>query len=450
MESFLGSELPRRQSTCRNRSARPGAQARGITIRHSVVRALILLVAGLLLAGCGASVRDVLIPTQATAPGTSEVELLVATTRSAKGAEAGEMFTGERSHSLSFADIAVSLPPDAQRKIGDVQWPARLPADPARDFVTTKADALGLPMATARLHALLAKTAGRRVLVFVHGFNNRFDEAVYRFAQIVHDSRAAAVPLLFTWPSRGKLLAYTYDRESATYSRDALEDILQALARDPQVGEISILAHSMGNWLAIEALRQMSIRNRGLPKKIAALMLAAPDVDVDVFQTEIADIKAPSTNFSLFVSQDDRALAASRHFWGDVARVGAIDPGVEPYREILASEGIKVFDLTKLKSDDDLRHSKFASSPEVVRLIGERLVDGQPIEEDGTDLGDRVRKVATGAATTLGAAAALAVTAPLTVVSGSAHETLGDRLRDVGDDVGETLRSTGDITPLSR
>ena len=427
----------------------PIREARGIPISRFVIEALILLVAAPLLAGCGASVRDVLIPTQATAPGTSEVELLVATTRSAKGAEAGEMFTGERSHSLSFADIAVSLPPDAQRKVGDVQWPARLPADPARDFVTTRADALGLPMATARLHALLAKTKGRRVLVFVHGYNNRFDEAVYRFAQIAHDSRAAAVPLLFTWPSRGKLLAYAYDRESATYSRNALEDILQALARDPQVGEISILAHSMGNWVAIEALRQMSIRNRGLPKKIAAVMLAAPDVDVDVFQTEIADIKAPSTNFSLFVSQDDRALAVSRHFWGDVARVGAIDPDAEPYRELLANEGIKVFDLTKLKSDDDLRHSKFASSPEVVRLIGERLVDGQPIEEDGPNLGDRVGKVATGAATTIGAAAALAVAAPLTIVSGSTHETLGDRIKDLGEDVGDTLRSTGEVAPLT-
>jgi esterase/lipase superfamily enzyme len=54
---------------------------------------------------------------------------------------------------------------------------------------------------------------------------HRFDEAVYRFAQITHDSRATAVPVLFTWPSRGKFLAYAYDRESATYSRNALEEV---------------------------------------------------------------------------------------------------------------------------------------------------------------------------------------------------------------------------------
>jgi len=428
----------------RSRSATPLENRSGFGPRPCI---LMLLVIGTLLGACGTSVRDVLVPTQAMAPGTSEVELLVATTRSSKGAKVGEMFTGERAHNLSFAHIAVSLPPDSQRKIGDVQWPARLPADPSREFVTTRADALDLPMVSAHLHALLAKSGERRVLIFVHGYNNRFDEAVYRFAQIMHDSRAKAVPLLFTWPSRGKFFAYPYDRESATYSRNALEDVLQALAKDPRVGEIEILAHSMGNWVAIEALRQMSIRNRGLPKKIAAVMLAAPDVDIDVFRTQISDIKAASTNFSLFVSQDDWALAASQHFWGNVARLGAINPEAEPYRELLAQEGIKVFDLTKLKSDDELKHSKFASSPEVVRLIGERLVEGQTIDEDGPELGERIGRVAASTGTTIGAAAALAITAPLTAVSGSAHETLGDRLTEVGDDVGEAVRSTEEVVP---
>ena len=74
------------------------------------------------------------------------------------------------------------------------------------------------------------KQSGRnKVLVFVHGFNNRFDDAVYRFAQIVHHSNVPVVPVLFTWPSRGelRLRAYTYDRESANFSRDALDKYLE-------------------------------------------------------------------------------------------------------------------------------------------------------------------------------------------------------------------------------
>ena len=95
---------------------------------------------------------------------------------------------------------------------------------------------------------MVAVTPGRRVIVFIHGFNNRFDDAVYRFAQIVHDSEVKAVPVMFTWPSRGSVWAYGYDRESTNYSRDALEQLLQVLSKDPSVGEVSVLAHSMGNW----------------------------------------------------------------------------------------------------------------------------------------------------------------------------------------------------------
>jgi esterase/lipase superfamily enzyme len=415
-------------------------------MRH--LSAAIVIIAFGALSGCAGQAHDVLVPLDGDLAGTNKVNMLVATTRSALGAAQGEMFTGERAKALSFARITVSLPPDETRKAGDVQWPSQAPGDPARDFVTREARTIGEPEATARLHELLAGRPGRRVLVFVHGYNNRFEEAVYRLAQIAHDSHAPAVPLLFTWPSRGKLLAYTYDRESATYSRDALEEVLQKLVRDPQVGDIAILAHSMGNWVALETLRQMSIRDRGLPKKIGAVMLAAPDVDVDVFQRQIETIEAPSTKFSLFVSQDDKALAVSRRVWGNVPRMGAIDPEAEPYRSELKRDNIVVFDLTHQKSDDPANHDKFAASPEVVQLIGKRLVEGQQIGEDKTGLGDRMGAVAQGAASTLGSAATLAVSAPLAVIDARTRESLGDRMGELGGNMADTLRSTaGAVAP---
>ena len=142
----------------------------------------------------------------------------------------------------------------------------------------------------ARVDAELSANAAGHVLVFIHGYNNRFESAVYRLAQIVHDSDAPVVPVLFTWPSRGKLLAYTYDRESANFSRDALERLLTLLARNPKVDSISILTHSMGNWVTLEALRQMAIRNGRILPKIKDVMMAAPDVDVDVFRTQLAQL----------------------------------------------------------------------------------------------------------------------------------------------------------------
>jgi esterase/lipase superfamily enzyme len=80
---------------------------------------------------------------------------------------------------------------------------------------------------------LVQRAPKRQALVFIHGFNVSFEEAVFRFAQIVHDSRANVAPVLFSWPSKGSPFAYEYDSESPNYSRDALEALLRALTAVP-------------------------------------------------------------------------------------------------------------------------------------------------------------------------------------------------------------------------
>jgi esterase/lipase superfamily enzyme len=368
--------------------------------------------------------------------------MLVATTRSDDAVPPGVMFGGERAHGLAFADIAVSIPPDSARKIGEVQWPSTIPGDPAHDFVTLRADRLDLKQAIAAFDQRLRVAPTRHVLLFVHGFNTRFEEAVYRFAQIAHDAGAPVVPVLFTWPSRGKLFDYVYDRESATYSRDALEAVLQAMVKDPSVASISILAHSMGNFVAIEAIRQMTIRNRSLSPKIADIMLAAPDIDVDVFRRDVAEIEASgrSAPITLFVSQDDHALDVSRRLAGDEPRIGAVDPTVEPYRSILEKAHVNVVDLTALKSDDVINHGKFAQS-DVVRAIGLRLASGQKLNDYKLTLGERLGGVVEGATDTVGKAAALAVSAPVSVFDPDTRETLEQQTTALGATAGRALQS---------
>jgi esterase/lipase superfamily enzyme len=90
------------------------------------------------------------------------------------------------------------------------------------------------------------------VFVFIHGYNTLFAEGLYRFAQVVHDSKATGVPVLFTWASRGKLAAYVYDNNSATAARDDLEHTLRLLLAS-NADQVNILAHSMGNWVTVEA-----------------------------------------------------------------------------------------------------------------------------------------------------------------------------------------------------
>ncbi len=311
--------------------------------------------------------------------------------------------------------------------------------DPKREFVTS--EVIKIPESGTReaLRKALVRSRDGHVLVFVHGFNNRFEEAVYRFAQIVHDSGARAAPVLFTWPSRGSLFAYIYDRESANYSRDALERVLATLARNPQVREVSIMAHSMGNWLTLETLRQMAIRNGRVPVKIRNVMLAAPDVDTGVFATQMAQMGEQRPNFTLFVSQDDRALAISRRLAGGINRLGAIDPEQEPFRSQLARNRITVLDLTKLRAGDGTNHNKFAESPEVVRFIGQRLVDGQRINDNEAGFGHRLGDIATGAVTAVGSAAGLVIAAPIAVLDPATRDQFGDRLQQFGETTADAV-----------
>lgn len=410
--------------------------------RATWVRSRVLVAVGLalLVAGCGGRARGLFGAEQTeTAPGATRVEMLVATTRKTSADNPADMFSGDRGPQLSFADIAISIPPDDVRQVGEVQWPSKLPADPAREFTVLRARPVALPEARNVFRRLVSQHQKRRAFVFVHGYNNRFDDAVFRFAQIVHDSGAPGAAVLFTWPSRGTLLGYTYDRESTNYSRDALEEVLRALVAAPNVQEVSILAHSMGNWLTLETLRQMAIRDGRLPAKIVNVMLAAPDVDVDVFKTQINQIKPRPDQFTLFVSQDDRALAVSRSVWGSTARLGAIDPGAEPFRSALERDGIRVIDLTKLASGDSLNHGKFAESPEAVRMIGNRLAAGQDVGGARTGVGTALTGLAAGAAATVGNAASLAITVPLAVVDQNARDELGDRVEALGGSIGDTV-----------
>jgi len=387
------------------------------------------------LCGCAGRPSGNLIVVSATAPGANTVDMMVATTRVEVSEPVGVMFNGERAHGLAFADIAVSIPPDSVRKIGDVQWPSSAPGDPAHDFVTVRAERLDLKQAIADFNGRLLrlKPQDRHVLLFVHGYNTRFEEAVYRFAQIAHDAGAPVVPVLFTWPSRGKLFDYVYDRDSATYSRDALEVVLQAMVKNPNVGEISILAHSMGNFVAVEALRQMAIRNHSMSPKIKDIMLASPDIDFEVFRRQIAEIEASdkSPPITLFVSKDDRALRASSFLAGSEPRLGAVDTNAEPYKSVLEKARVHVVDLTTVTSDDSMNHGKFATS-EVVKAIGMRLANGQTLTDARLTLGERIGSVAQGTAGALGNAATLAISAPVAIVDPNTRETLGDQATSVG------------------
>ena len=327
----------------------------------------------------GRPLQGVLVPNAQSADGATRVPILVATTRNRLTADPGEMFGRDRASDVSYASIVVSIPPDGTRRVGEIQWPSALPGDPQRNFVTASAEDLDKQSFNKALTAEVKQTRRNKVLVFVHGFNNRFDEAVYRLAQIVHDSNAPAFPVLFSWPSRGqvRLIAYASDRESASDSRDALEQLLYTLSANPNVAEITVLAHSMGCAVTLEALRSKAMRSGRVGDKIKNVLLVAPDVSVDDFWSEIAQMGNRRPRIALFVSQDDRALRLSRTLAGGVQRIGDINPDEEPNRSEFARRGILVFDLTHLEGN---AHSRaFEDVTSVMGMIERRLAAGQQV-----------------------------------------------------------------------
>ena len=62
----------------------------------------------------------------------------------------------------------------------------KVPPNPETDFAVTRVQQLHSVeegRAWFRQHVV-----GGHAMVFVHGFNNRYEDSVFRFAQIIHDS----------------------------------------------------------------------------------------------------------------------------------------------------------------------------------------------------------------------------------------------------------------------
>lgn len=283
------------------------------------------------------------------------VNILVATTRQRSATDKND-FTTKRNFGVSYEAYTISVPPN--HVVGNIEWPKKPPGDPAVNFVVTGSAALD----QARFDAAVAKdTKGSgEVIVFVHGYNTNYQEAVYRVAQLEKDSGFPGAVVAFAWPSQGALTGYVADRESTTYSRDYLESTLNGIARTPGVRRIHVIAHSMGNWLAVETLRQAKIRgNSAFIPKLGEVFLMSPDIDVDVFRTQLDAIGKLNQPITVGISRDDRALGFSQRLAGDVPRVGNVLIDNKEAQQAIAHYGLRVIDMSDAKSLDSMNHSKF-------------------------------------------------------------------------------------------
>ena len=234
------------------------------------------------------------------------------------------------------------------------------------DFTGTKLDRYTLDVAPEKLDVGLAKAnrnqLGAQVLgsqavfeqvraemvagqqdcmVFIHGFNVSFQEAITRAAQLKQFYAARPMTwLLFTWPSNGSMLpfkAYASDRDDARASGVALGRGLQKLAsflhgsrpEDFCGQRVHLMTHSMGGFALRCALQSiLGSTGSGLRRLLEQIVMFAADEDDDAFELpfKLQSLPDMARRVSLYHNAGDLALMTSDLTKGKPDRLGAAGP----------------------------------------------------------------------------------------------------------------------------
>jgi len=122
----------------------------------------------------------------------------------------------------------------------------------------------------------------------------------------------------------------------------------------------------MGNEILVNALRQIALSKA--PVAISELVMAAPDVDKNVYLSKADQIRSVTKNITLYASAADKALLASgeKTFGSRTGYVGTNGPNIFP--------GIETIDVTAVGDDMfGLNHSTFSTSRAVLDDVGRLL-----------------------------------------------------------------------------
>lgn len=307
----------------------------------------------------------------AAAPNSKPVRILVATTRERPSPDTN-VFTDGRSRIMNFAEFTVAVPPN--HVVGRIELPQGVP-NPSRDFVVVDQAILSKAAFSARLAPRLRGRKG--VAVFVHGYNYNFQESLFRIAQMAADSGQDLTPVLFAWPSEASATGYVADKDSAAYSRDDLAELLTVLASNPKTDRVMLAAHSMGASIAMESLRQLRLAGKHSVISRLDVVLASPDIDVDLFRKQVEVIGPLKPPLALLVAKDDRALSLSSRIAGERGRVGALDVDDPRVQEVALRAGIRVVDISEVTPSNRLNHDRFAH----FAALYPRVVQRNPYED---------------------------------------------------------------------
>ena len=324
-----------------------------------------------------------------------EVPVLFGTDRKRDSRQPSVAFGGEREGKLSFG-LAVVTVPKERTAVPVVQQAAAAQSATAAGITEARRLAMHcievvgdkqiVEAAVRRLGD--AKTYPSQALVFVHGYNVSFENAIRRTAQIAYDIKFDGGTFLFSWPSRGRLMDYFSDRETVDIAAEHLREFLEKIVGESKVTKIYFVAHSMGNMVLLRALEKIASEGSSLRAVIGEVIHAAPDVDPDLFVQIVRKIRAKGASFTLYASRSDRALWVSG-WMRDRPRAGFIKD------KPLITAGVDTIDITDAGTDlFALNHDVYSASPTIVgdmrRIIegGERPPDKRTKELEAVALKD--------------------------------------------------------------
>jgi esterase/lipase superfamily enzyme len=280
----------------------------------------------------------------------AEPTVLVATTRKpVNGGRTKPWFGPERATRMTVARAKLVAPDESRFSLA------------AAGLGDWRLDAV--EPASGEVSDLLTQGGGGDVLVYVHGFKQTFETAALDAAHLADGIKFRGQTMVFSWPSKAGLFDYAYDRDSAMWSRDGFERVLQSVITTPGVGRVHIVAHSMGTMLTLESLRQLYARNGdAVTDKIGAVVFASPDIDMDVFSSAVVRIGPLGRKITVVAATNDRALALSGRLAGGMTRVGAAE------KAAIEQLGVRVIDASEA-GWGIINHDLFLSNAEVRRVI---------------------------------------------------------------------------------
>ena len=233
----------------------------------------------------------------------------------------------------------------------------------------------------------------RPLTIFVHGYNTELMDNTLIAAEIYHYLGHKGAMISFEWPSESKLLGYIQDKGNANFSTRHFRSMLLNLARECAADSITIVAHSAGSPIVVNALREMRLLDDDLSTqqlqqkyKIDRVVLAAPDMDLMAFLNAIRDGFHEVVNrVAVYASPRDRALRASEKITGS-QRLGRAVNNLEPWEKEILSQtpGLEMIDASVAEKNyrSLTRHSYFHRDPWVSSDLGAFILKSDPAERN--------------------------------------------------------------------